>query len=738
MNGPIPKPTVGYCAVFILAVVLAWIVQGAVPGFTVPTLGQAVWSSGFALSFADSFPPGLMATHFGAPQPAPIAFGLAGAYSIALLISAGLHPSDAYSTMVAVWITVAFVAAWRIALRLQVRPYLAILAAFFWISMPVVWVHARYSMLSLGFALLPFYFLATFMLLDPQRESIGRRIVIAAYYLLACLIAVFMDGYSFMMFAAGSSLLLLGGFINMPERRAYLLTFAAPVHVLAFGAAYVAFSAYIGTPEFTRDDMTFFRAWGADITFFLWPSRGVLWLWDALGLSELRTQDRFFGDESVWISTFILPFILVGLAGWFVTRSRTWLATAALVIALVGLYLSLGPSFKFYSTRPAELIGGNPLMSAQWALGPTGTKWIFEHVPGFRSMRAVYRWVGLAIFGFWLLSVLLLARCTTRRRTIAAMLVGGLLIASNLPPMPLMWQINTRQRDGFFAIDRDLVADMRQTLKPGEMVAFLPYGNDFFVNYLAPAVGFRSYNVGGDKNLEYAYAAWPWLMKQSPAFKVDDSTAARILLLLARREADAIVLPYIDLLMAAHHWPTPPSLRESMQPVIAELASTDFVTIDDRDFYAVVRLAPRYADDAEAGTLEKQVRRISCISPNCENRFTKADFHQVGVIEDDQLRTDGKAGFLHFGPYFTTMAGTYQLELYGTIGAAAGAWADVVSSSGTVEHGQFPLLAAAKPDGVILEQTVKLDKPVSNLEIRVWVSDKSDLALSGYRLEKID
>ncbi len=346
------KPTIGYCAVFILAVLLALVVQGAVPGIAIPTLGQAVWSSGFAMSFADSFPPGLVATHFGAPQPAPIAFGLAGAYPIALLISAGLHPADAYSTMVAIWITVAFVAAWRIALRLQVGPYLSILAAFFWLSMPIIWVHARYSMLSLGFALLPFYFLAAFMLLDSQRESIGRRLAIAAYYVVACQIAIFMDGYTFMMFAVGSSLLFLGGFFSMPGRRRHLLSFVAPVHVLAFGAAYLAFSAYIGVPEFTRDDMTFFRAWGADITFFLWPSRYVLWLWDALGLSELRAQDRFFGDESVWISTFILPLVLVGLAGWFATRRKTWLATAALVIALVGLYLSLGPSFKFYSTQP--------------------------------------------------------------------------------------------------------------------------------------------------------------------------------------------------------------------------------------------------------------------------------------------------------------------------------------------------------------------------------------------------
>ena len=65
--------------------------------------------------------------------------------------------------------------------------------------MPVVWYHHGYSMLALGIALLPFYFYCSVRVLDHPR-SIANFIL----FQFACLVAVFMDGYTYMMFAVAT------------------------------------------------------------------------------------------------------------------------------------------------------------------------------------------------------------------------------------------------------------------------------------------------------------------------------------------------------------------------------------------------------------------------------------------------------------------------------------------------------------------------------------------------------
>lgn len=740
MNGPIPKLTIGVYLALLPALALAWTLYGALPGIAVPTLGQAVWASGFSLSFADSFPPSLFAVHFGAPEPASIAFGLAGAYPAALFIAAGMHPADAYSAMTAFWITVAFLSAWRIALRLQLGPYLAILAALLWISMPVGWRHTGFSMVSTGIALLPFYFLAVVRLVFPFDREIRGRIGIAAFYLAACFVAVFMDGYTFMMFAVGAGLFLLGAFIAMPECRRYLLLFGAPLHAGAFILAYLAYVAYIGKPQFEPASIPFFRGWGADVTFFLWPSRGVLWIWDMLGLSEARTSARYFGDASVWITTFILPVAVVGVAAWFVTRSKGWVATAILLIAVFGLYMSLGPSLKFASVRPPDMPMDQALMPGNLAIGSTGSAILSKNVPGFRNMRASYRWVALAFFGFWMLTVLLMAHLAKGRRPFFVILLAGLLIVGNLPHPLRYWRETTMNRAGFMAIDRDLVTDMRQTLRPGEMVAFLPYGNDFFVNYLAPSVGVRSYNIGGDKNLSLARREWPPVMRRFPPGELDADFARRVLLLLARREADVVVLPYIDLLWAAHSWPSPPVFRERMGSILDELASTGLLTVDKRDHYAVVRLVPAFAAAADQQALNDGIRRLRWNAPDSlgTDSFNAQTPHQVGELTAGTLRTTGQTGFLYHGPNLPAEAGTYRLTVEGTLETPAGAWIDVTSSKGTINHGSFPLAGRGPADGLILDETVHLAAPTTDVEIRLWVSDRTNLTATGYRFEKVD
>lgn len=66
------------------------VIHNAVPGFTLPTLGQALWVTGFATSYANQDFPGIFAHDIGLPGRAAISFGLSGAWPTAVLIKLGL------------------------------------------------------------------------------------------------------------------------------------------------------------------------------------------------------------------------------------------------------------------------------------------------------------------------------------------------------------------------------------------------------------------------------------------------------------------------------------------------------------------------------------------------------------------------------------------------------------------------------------------------------------------------
>ena len=578
--------------VFALAFVL--FLHGAVPFFSVPTLGGAIWTTGFSQSFINESIYSIYAKNFGIPEPAAIAFGLAGAYPAGLLIAAGLHPADAYSAMAAMWLCLAFFGAWRIGHLFELRPLLVILGAVLWLSMPIIWAHAGYSMLSMGIGLLPFYFWAALGLFFTPQAWHRIANLSAGVYVVACLIAVFMDGYSFMMFAVGSSLLGVYLFVTFPERRRHLMVFGFPVHLLGFGLAYIVYSAYIVKPQFDPAPLDFFRGWGLDLTFLVIPTQGIHWLWDTLGWSVPRSDQEFFGDVSVWVTTFSLPIIIAGAVAWWATRRRLKLASGFLLIALFGFYMALGPSLKVNSTKPMSL---PRLMPAELAIAPTGNAWLSENIPGFNNMRAAYRWSALGVFGSWVLFMVLLGRTDRHGRIWIAVALGAMII-SNLPHLQAKWMSDKANRNMFFHIDADLVSDMAGVLQKGELVAFLPYRNDFLVNYLAPRLDICTYNIGGDKNLDEARKHWPKTMQLFQMRQIDAGFTERVLLLLARHEADAVVLPYIGMLMAAYEWPRPPVFKEELTPVIADLKASGSVSVNERKYYAVVRAKSRDEENA--------------------------------------------------------------------------------------------------------------------------------------------
>jgi hypothetical protein len=595
------------------------VVNGAIPHWMEPTLGQAIWPMGFALSIANGPFFSVHAHNFGIPHPAGIAFGLSGAWLASLLLRLGLSARDAYAAMNAIWLGLAFFAAFRIARKVGAPPSVAVLGSVVWLTMPIVWAHTPYSMLALGIALLPFYYLLTLELLQTSVGNRRRLSVIVPCHALAAVIAVFMDGYTFMMFAVGSGILLACFLFSSGKRRAVLLI-AVPAYVASFALAYFLYSLYVGRGSYGGNPIDFFRGWGVDLTYLLVPTKGMLWVADKLGFAIARTDEFHFGDASVWKTTFCVPIVLLAIIGWARAR-RHHAAIGVLLVAVFGFYMSLGPSLKIDSLKPESVRLAHPreqsaLMPAELAVMPTGNAWISEHLPGFREMRASYRWAALGIFAVWLLAMMG-GPYRSRRGRLAwsAALFAVALINAPDGQKPREY-ISNRQMFG--QIDRDLADTMSRYVHQGETIAFLPWGNDFLSGYLAARLRFDTFNIGGDKNLAMAEPGWPEQM-QAVGQTLELSDIFPATQLLVTGEADALVLPYFNPLWSAHLWPCvdeatvflsdatreefrltpdfvcPDDQRKNRKPELDAFRAIPYLSVEDTGLFATVRLRPEYA-----------------------------------------------------------------------------------------------------------------------------------------------
>ena len=106
----------------------------------------------------------------------------------------------------------------------------------------------------------------------------------------------------------------------------------------------------------------------------------------------------------------------------------------------------------------------------------------------------------------------------------------------------------------------------------------------------------------------------------------------------------------------------------------------------------------------------------------------------VGILQKRTKETDGRAGFLVFGPYSSLKAGEYRLNAYGSSDLVASAYVDVVSGKGTVVHARFDIEKNAK--GLLVDNAdVHLSDSAYDIEVRVWVGENDSIDLFGYSLK---
>ena len=77
--------------------------------------------------------------------------------------------------------------------------------------------------------------------------------------------------------------------------------------------------------------------------------------------------------------------------------------------------------------------------------------------------------------------------------------------------------------------------------------------------------------------------------------------------------------------------------------------------------------------------------------------------------------------------------------LKGSASAVDSAWVDVVSQKGTVQHAKFPLSVTPQGvPGVLADGLVRIEAPVDDLEVRVYVGAQDRVRLEGYELTPVE
>ncbi|RWG80127.1 MAG: hypothetical protein EOQ69_22525 [Mesorhizobium sp.] len=529
--------------------------------------------TGFAQSFARDN--SLYAHNFGLPDPAAMAFGVSIALPQAVLIDLGINPTTAYVIIVAAWLAVGYWSAYQFARWLGAGRPASVMSALVWCTLPVIWVHQDYSAAASGMVILPLTMLFAFRIIHGD-----TRLVTCASFVGACWIAVFMDGYTFMMLAVASALaLVLEGIHDRKDWHQIIPRLLAIG--LGLGTAYVAYALYEGRADFGGYPIEFFRAYGANIEFFFTPTKGLMSLTDLIGWGKDRAASMYFGDPSVYQATFAGALIGVALFAFATGRAKPEHRTLLALIALFAFWMALGPTVKLFTHRPPGL---DNMMPDGYGWFPTGNNWLMN-LPGFQSMRASYRWSALALFGCWALVVSMVASGRLSIRARAGLLIA--LFAFNIPS-PTQFASYKASKDSVDAMMAEM-SSWRSDFHSGEMVAFLPYGNDFLANVAANELDIRTYNIGGDKNQLMAQRSWPDEMSAFQFGQQGPDFAKNVQALLESGKVDAVVFPYVDMLWAPHYWPVPDDQKDNLEPIARQIDALPGYDGVYSQHYAVLR-----------------------------------------------------------------------------------------------------------------------------------------------------
>lgn len=483
-----------------------------------------------------------------------------------------------------------FVGGYLLARRLGAYRLPAIMAGFGYVaSLTVVYMNGYISTFN-GFVLLPLHaFLAVAAMTSIDTRHHQARWIVALLASTAGL--AFIEGYAWVAGAMLTGVFWLFWAANrdLPPliRRRGIATYVGTVAISA-----MAYTFYVpGDAYRPRESIDFFRSMGVDVATLVVPQRTLWW---ARSTGVHADFSAGWGDASAYRANY-LGFFLLALAVVALAR-KGWRSPAGplAVAGFAALLLSLGPSLKVYdlSTRDLAEQPTAYLMPADQATTGLPTTLMYEHLPGFNSMRATFRWIAVTVLCLFQLGALALTRLWRADRRPLALGLGVLALVEVFPDAPTIYKSLQGQRDQIVQWEDEggPVVELDELLRPEERVLFLPASNDFLANELAVRSDTYTYNVGGDKNYFYARDNWPESIQIAIAtFGAENGPAAAAVAMQA--DADAIVFPFFNLRDNALIWPPSPEQVAEFRERAASYADETLFDVEIGDWYMVIRPA---------------------------------------------------------------------------------------------------------------------------------------------------
>jgi hypothetical protein len=501
--------------------------------------------------------------------------------TIAMRLGASLN--GAYLIASAVIDIVALAGGYALGRRLGVRRPVALWAAALYLLAPTTLGLIGFPGTGAGFDLLPCYALADLIVLERLERRRSRVLVaVVAAYVAVRVLALFMDGYSFVASIVVSLSLWLFYRRDLKSKRRWL---ELAVILAANGIAVLLYKLYQGG-SYPLSPLPVFRTMGLDIHTLVAPTQ-VQWIPAALGWTSDPT--RLWGDGSNSAYNYV-SIACVALAIYGV-RSR--FGPALLCAGVIALVVALGPALKVDDVRPAGSMVANsayamPARAATFEL-PWGN--LFTKIPGLNETRAPYRWFGVTRLMVLMLAALGVERGLRRDRPRLLVLALAVLATLELlPNLPALGRIYRAQNRVVRTLTDSVGQELRGLTHPGELAFFLnvdPAQDDFLVNYLAPYAGLRTFNAGGDKNVYLAMQHWP---PQITALATSPVTPTAVETALADRQVNVILAPLFDLHTAVFSWPPTAAERAQALRSYRAIFNDPRLTVQRRRWMVSIRL----------------------------------------------------------------------------------------------------------------------------------------------------
>ncbi|MFH1964255.1 MAG: hypothetical protein ABIJ42_01810 [Acidobacteriota bacterium] len=539
------------------------VVLRAVPFLTFPSMGISLMDSGLgALLSRDGFSPAL--DSIGLPSGMKLYMNLPYYYLQGVISGIlDLSAAEAYLVTGALALTAGYVLGFLLCRKFDLPPYTRCLFPLLFLGNAMIIGQRSYGYQMYAFALLPamiYLFLLAFDRLLPRKSS-GKWATLLISLFCIEIFAVFINGYLFMVTNAILVFLVVYyAFYKLKGLRPRLVF--TSVYCLSTAAAAWTYMLYIGSSSFWQPPISFFRASGADVSTLLIPTRDMYWFWDVLGLAIRRTTEMFYGDGSAFAPNFIGIIAIPALLCLFTQRNRN-LKKVLLAGLCLTLFLSLGPSLKFFSHRiDADTSALNYNMPPEAASIEKIMPDMFYRLPGIKDFRVVSRWMLAVNFFAWILALLWFSELKNRKWGRAGSLILVLfLLVTEMPHAVNGYNLSRDLHKRVNKLEQDIVLPLREHVPKEARCLFVPFpqpsGNDYLSSFLAAEANLSVYNAVTDKGIVYCYQHWPVLVREVLRnMDLDGETRLKYALeLLTPGEVDYLIFTFFDLRWDAYNWP---------------------------------------------------------------------------------------------------------------------------------------------------------------------------------------